>query len=104
MYIKEFTESVYVGDIRILQNPSLFLNFIKTNCIRTIYITSKHSYELLKTSPMNFTQFSGGFMNNSICLFDLQSQLDIDYFEKITEIKYIATSQEPETYEYYKAL
>lgn len=104
MYIKEFTESVYVGDIRILQHPIMFLNFIKTNCIRTIYITDKNSFEILKTSPLNFTEFSGGFMNNSICLFNLQTQLDIDYFEKITEIKYIARSQELETYEYHKAL
>jgi hypothetical protein len=89
MYIEQFVPGTYVADLNLLMHPTLFLKFLKIKKIKAVYIVHESNFNKYSSliPEVNFHKFSGGFMENSLILFPLDSEVDINYFEKITEIK-----------------
>ena len=89
MYIEQFVPGTYVADLNLLMHTKLFAKFLKIKKIKAVYIASETNFNKYKFLVPEVTvyNFAGGFMENSLILFPLDSEVDIIYFEKITEIK-----------------
>jgi len=95
MYIKEFVKGTFVADIKIVFDKVQFNKFIELHKIRAVYIAPKENFDTYKLfiSGVDVHPFGGGFMENSLLLFHLNTEVDFSYFEKITEIKYQPPSE-----------
>jgi hypothetical protein len=100
MYIEQFVPGTYVADLNLLMHPKLLLKFLKIKKIKAVYIVHESNFNKYSSliPEVNVHKFSGGFMENSLILFPLDSEIDINYFEKITEIKcpYLSPIPAPE--------
>lgn len=97
MFIEQFAPGTYVADLNLLMHTKLFAKFLKIKKIKAVYIASETNFNKYKSLIPEVTvyNFAGGFMEHSLILFPLDSEIDIIYFEKITEIKYPYKSVNP---------
>ena len=88
-----FAETVRVSSIEWLNNIELLKYHIEKHNIKSLYIApakytsilEKQLEELRFLTPLDIHPFGGGFQNNSMILFSLQSEEDLKFFSKITE-------------------
>ena len=91
----EFIELSYISDIKWLLYTPIFINKLVQKKIKTIYIAPKELIskyykeldEVRKYIPVEILPFAGGIKQNSITLFAFNTQEDLAYFTKITELR-----------------
>ena len=91
----EYVDTVYISDIKWLLYTNVFINKLVQKKITTIYIAPKELItkykkeldEVRKYIPVEILPFAGGFKQHSITLFTFNTQEDLAYFTKITELR-----------------
>jgi hypothetical protein len=93
MLLREFVRGTYVADVNICLVPRTFQTIIELLGTRAIYIAPSSYYDEWYPiidkleSGAEIHPFGGGFKENSLVLFSLNSAVDRKFFEKITEFQ-----------------
>jgi hypothetical protein len=100
MFLEEFVSGTYIADVCFVYKQDLFYNFIKKHNIKAVYIAPGSQFMTYApfTTDLNVHPFAGGFMTNSLILFQLNSDTDKAYFHRVTENKFTLDVTVPDSY------
>jgi len=93
MLLRKFVTGTYVADLNFCLTPKVLQTIMELLGTTTVYIAPSDQYEQFYPIisgldvDVEIHPFGGGFKENSLVLFSLNSAVDRKFYEKVTEFK-----------------